>query len=232
MNVKRLRLGNGLTLLCEEMHEAPVIALQAWVHVGSADETDEIAGIAHVHEHMLFKGTARRGVGEIARSVEASGGEINAWTSFDQTVYHVVLASEELDTGVSILADALQNSAFDASELEREIEVVLEEIKRSEDNPSRRVANELFKQAFRVHPYRRPVIGSVDSLRALTRDRILQFFGERYRPDTVTLVAVGHFATNELVRCVERHFGGWRASVPNNAAPTAWRSDRTHGRSQ
>src|SRR5688500_4823943 len=106
------------------MRAAPVVAIQAWVNVGSADESEEIAGIAHVHEHMLFKGTAKRGSGEIARTVEAAGGEINAWTSYDQTVYHVVLAATEAATGLDILSDALRRSAFDAGELAREIEVI------------------------------------------------------------------------------------------------------------
>jgi zinc protease len=209
VTTRRTRLQNGLTLLSEEIHDAPVVALQAWVHVGSADETDEIAGIAHVHEHMLFKGTTRRGVGEIARTVEASGGEINAWTSFDQTVYHLVLATEELETGLDILADALQNSSFDAEELEREVEVVVEEIRRADDSPSRRMAKALFALAYEKHPYRRPVIGTETAIRNLTRERILSFFHENYRPDQVTLVVVGDFDGEDLDALVERAFGGW-----------------------
>src|SRR5262249_51708932 len=89
----KLELANGMTVILLENHAAPVVAFQAWVNVGSTDETPELAGMAHVHEHMLFKGTKKRGVGEIAREVEGSGGDINAWTSFDQTVYHLVLAS-------------------------------------------------------------------------------------------------------------------------------------------
>jgi len=125
----RIRLENGLTVLLYESHAAPVVAFQAWVGVGSADEAAEEAGIAHVFEHMLFKGTDRRGVGQIAQEIEAAGGEINAWTSFDQTVYHLVLASRYFDTGLDILADAVQHSSFDPGELERELKVVLEEIK-------------------------------------------------------------------------------------------------------
>jgi zinc protease len=221
VTVTRIRLDNGLTILCEELHAAPVVAMQAWVHVGSADESDEIAGIAHVHEHMLFKGTSRRGVGEIARSVEGSGGEINAWTSFDQTVYHLVLESHELETGLDILADALSSSTFDAGELRREIEVVVEEIKRADDNPSRRVANALFALAFREHPYRRPVIGTTEAIRALTRERILDFYGRHYRPSAITLVLVGDFVTDEAVAEVRRAFGHWRVAtgVPAAARP-------------
>src|SRR5213595_1150245 len=117
----KFRLDNGLEVVLEENHAAPVVAFQAWVKVGSADEPPELAGIAHVFEHMLFKGTARRGVGQIAQEVEAAGGEINAWTSFDQTVYHLVLASQYFDTGLDILADALFQSSFDPDELQREL---------------------------------------------------------------------------------------------------------------
>ena len=118
-DVHRYRLDNGLTVLMAPNRAAPVVALQAWVGVGAADERRGSIGVAHVFEHMLFKGTERRGVGEIAQDVEAAGGEINAWTTFNQTVYHVVLASRYFDTGLDVLADALQNSAFDAGELER-----------------------------------------------------------------------------------------------------------------
>ena len=99
----RFRLSNGLTVVLEESHVAPVAAFQLWVKVGSADENPEEVGLAHLHEHMLFKGTARRGPGAIARSVEAHGGEINAWTSFDQTVYHVVMARRHARAGLDVL---------------------------------------------------------------------------------------------------------------------------------
>ncbi len=110
----RYVFSNGLTVLLEESHAAPVAAIQAWVGVGSADETEDEAGLAHLHEHMLFKGTERRGPGVIAREVEARGGEINAWTSYDETVYHLVLASEFLGDGLDILSDSLRASTFDA----------------------------------------------------------------------------------------------------------------------
>src|SRR5256885_1950202 len=99
----RTRLPSGLTIIAEENHAAPVAALQIWVRVGSADEGPGEAGLAHLHEHMLFKGTGRRGPGAIAREIEGAGGEINAWTSFDQTVYHVVIASRFLEQGQALI---------------------------------------------------------------------------------------------------------------------------------
>ena len=186
----RTSLDNGLTVLLFESHAAPVVAFQAWVGVGSADETPEVAGIAHVFEHMLFKGTKRRGVGQIAQEIEAAGGDINAWTSFDQTVYHLVLASRYFDTGLDILADAVQSSSFDPHELERELKVVLEEIKQGEDAPSRVVTQALFSNAYAKHPYRRPVIGNEGTVRKLTREKLLDFFARWYVPSNITLVVV------------------------------------------
>src|SRR6476660_908168 len=154
----RYQLENGLTVVFEPQRTAKVAAFQVWVDVGSADERPDQAGIAHLHEHMLFKGTSRRAPGEIARDVEAHGGEINAWTSFDQTVYHIVIASQFARMGLDILGDAVRHSAFDPEELAREIEVVCEEIKRSQDTPSRRASRELFATAYAQHPYRLPVI--------------------------------------------------------------------------
>ena len=150
--VTQFVLSNGLRVLIEPLHHAPVVALQAWVVAGGADEADEVLGVAHLHEHMLFKGTRRRQVGEIAREVEAAGGEINAWTSFDETVYHLTLGAAQMPLGIDILADVLRHSAFDAGELARESEVVLEEIRRAQDSAGRRLSNAVFAQAFSAHP--------------------------------------------------------------------------------
>lgn len=210
----RFRLENGLTVLLEENHAAPVVAFQAWVNVGSADEGPGEEGIAHVFEHMLFKGTATRGVGQIAQEVEASGGDINAWTSFDQTVYHLVLASRYFDIGLDILADAVQRSSFDPTELERELKVVLEEIKQGEDNPSRVATQALFATAFSRHPYRRPVIGWERTVKKLSRDKLLEFFHRFYVPPNLTLVVVGDFDTASALPKIQKAWGSWRPATP------------------
>ena len=209
MTVTLKKLPNGLTILTEESPKVPVVAIQAWVRVGAADETPQIAGVAHLHEHMLFKGTHRRGVGEIARTVEASGGEINAWTSFDQTVYHVVMAAAQSRLGFDILSDALRHSSFDPDELAREIEVVIEEIQRAEDSPERRISNATFALAYQNHRYRYPVLGTRETVRGMTREGILGFYAKHYRPDQITLVAVGDFETEDIHSQVEDYFGDW-----------------------
>jgi zinc protease len=202
----RHALPNGLTLLVEENHAAPVVAIQVWMRVGSADERPDEAGLAHLHEHMLFKGTARRGPGEIARTIESCGGEINAWTSFDQTVYHVVLASRFFAEGMDVLADAVTSAAFDRDELQREIEVVCEEIRRSQDSPTRKLSRELFALAFSRHPYGKPVIGTEESVRGFTREGILAFYRRWYRPENAVVIVVGDIREAEAVALAEKLF--------------------------
>ncbi|HZX36341.1 MAG TPA: insulinase family protein, partial [Thermodesulfobacteriota bacterium] len=114
--ITRTVLDNGLTVVMEEDRSAPVVALQMWVRVGSADEKEGEYGLAHVFEHMLFKGTAKRGVGRIASETEAAGGNINAYTSFDTTVYHITLPSRNFGIALDIMSDAIQNSSFDPDE--------------------------------------------------------------------------------------------------------------------
>ena len=192
-------LDNGLKLIVQENHASRVASIQVWVRVGSADELPDEAGLAHVHEHMLFKGTETRPVGSIATEIESAGGNINAFTSFDQTVYHVTMASQEFETGLDVLADAVQHSSFQADELEKELEVVLEEVRRGNDMPGRVAFQNLFKTAFTEHPYSRPVIGYVDTVKSFTREKILNFYRKWYRPDNMCLVVVGDVETDHVV---------------------------------
>ena len=209
--VTRTVLANGLTVLIEPIHHAPVVALQGWVHVGGADEDkNHEAGLAHLHEHMLFKGTKKRAVGEVARCVEAAGGEINAWTSFDETVYHMVLGNGACDLGLDLLADVLRHSTFDADELSKEIEVVLEEIRRAEDSPARRHMMAMFRTAFTAHPYRYPVLGTAQSVADTTQARMLAFFHGHYRPDNTTLIVTGDVTVDAVLPRIEHYFGDWR----------------------
>jgi zinc protease len=217
----RHRLTNGLTLVHEPLHTARVVAFQIWVQVGSADEGPEEAGLAHLHEHMLFKGTARRGPGEVARDIESRGGEVNAWTSFDHTVYHVVMASDFAREGLDVLADAVRAPAFDAEELAREVEVVVEEIKRADDTPARRASRDLFSTSYTSHPYRLPVLGTQQSVRSVTRERIRDFYLRHYLPSSMVLVAVGDVQEGPLLGWAEALLGGdWgRPAAPRGVRP-------------
>ncbi len=199
-------LENGLRVAIQEDHFAPVVAIQIWVKAGSADETPDVAGAAHVHEHMLFKGTQSRPVGAIATEIESSGGSINAFTTADHTVYHIVLASRHFSDGLDILTDAIQNSTFDPHELDKELQVVMEEWKRGEDSPTTRAATELFEVAYKQHPYGRPVIGYRATIEALNRERVVHFYQRWYHPNNMTVVIVGNVDRERARQEVQRLF--------------------------
>jgi zinc protease len=205
-------MDNGLKVILEENNAAPAVALQIWVKIGGADESDEEAGICHFIEHMLFKGTEKRKVREAAREIESLGGSIGAYTSYDQTVYHVTLASRYAETGLDILSDAIQHSIFDPFELEREREVILEEIRRGQDDPSRKLFQQTMAIAYQRHPYRRPIIGYPNTIRSIQRDRMVTFFRKWYTPNRMVLIAVGDFDSKEMERSVRSAFKGFKPS--------------------
>jgi zinc protease len=192
-------LPNGLTVILQESHAAPVVTVQFWVKVGSAREEPEIAGITHFIEHLIFKGTAKRKVGEIAREIEGVGGEINAYTSYDQTVYHVVLASRYLDLALETLSDAVFNPSFDAAEVDKERLVVLEEIKRGQDDPGSELTKLLYAKAFTKHPYGRPVIGYKEIIEKVSRQDIVKYHKKWYYPNNMALVVAGDFEKEKLM---------------------------------
>jgi zinc protease len=219
----RSTLKNGLEVLVVEDHSAPVVALMVWVRVGSADERPDQAGMAHVFEHMLFKGTERRGVGEIASTVEASGGNINAFTSFDMTAYYITMASRDVSTGIDVLADAIQHSSFDPVELKREVQVVIEELRRSNDSPGRALSEEIFDLAYAAHPYRLPVIGTEESVLSFTRESLLEFFDHWYVPNNMTFVVVGDVNPDATIAQISEAFADakpdWDLEHPRPTEP-------------
>ena len=208
------RFDNGLTLHIASGHPAPVVAVQAWVGVGSADETPPLAGVAHVVEHMLFKGSSDYGLGELTRAIERGGGEINAWTAFDHTVYHAILGRDHTEGAIDAIGDALLAPRVDPEELAREREVILEEIRQGADDPARSVAQSLFATAFVSHPYRRPVIGTADSVRRLGERQLVEFFRSYYVADNLTLVVAGDVNPDHVRRQVERRFRAMPAGRP------------------
>ena len=209
---RQFTMNNGLKVILEENKTSPVVSLQIWVKVGSADEKDEEAGLCHFLEHMLFKGTEKRKVREAAREIESLGGTINAYTSFDQTVYHITMASRYAETGLDILSDAIQHSTLDSTELEREREVILEEIRRGEDDPSKRLFKQTLATLYHQHPYRRPVIGYEKTIRAIQRAEMVSFFKKWYVPNRMVLIVVGDFNINEMEGKVRNAFKEFKPS--------------------
>jgi zinc protease len=215
-----LTLSNGLRVILEENHVSPVVAMQAWVGAGAADDPPELAGIAHLFEHTLFKSTKRRGAGRIAHEIDAVGGSIDAWTTPDETAYQLVLAPQYLDAGVDVLADALTNATFDPIELERERKTVLSELREGEASPERAAAQLLFHAAFKVHPYGRSVLGTEPTVAALTRDQLLAAYQRIYVGKNLTLVMVGDFEGAALAAKIKQAFSALRKGEAMSARPT------------
>lgn len=211
--VHRTVLANGLTVLIHEDHSAPVAAVVTHVKAGYFDETDDIVGIAHVLEHMFFKGTPTRGVGEIARQTKASGGYLNASTIYDHTSYYAVLPIDGFEAGLAIQADAYANSLIDAGELRRELEVIIEEARRKEDNPGAVTTETLYELLHDRHRIRRWRIGREAPLRALRRDQLVAFYRNFYRPSNTILVVSGDVNPDSLLPRI----AAWYGALPDGA---------------
>jgi zinc protease len=204
-------LTNGLTLLVQRDSSAPVVAVVTHVRAGYFDEPDEWVGISHVLEHMFFKGTARRGPGEIARDTQLLGGYLNAATIYDKTVYFTVLPSSRdgLSQALDVQADALMHTALDADELARELEVIIQEAKRKLDTPPAVTRETLYELLFSTHRMRRWRIGTEGSLRKLTRADLASYYGSRYTPDRVIVGIVGDLDPNAALAMASEVYGGW-----------------------
>ena len=219
-NVNKYILPNGLTVLLETVNAAPVISFNIGVKVGSVWEADHEAGLSHLLEHMVFKGTKTYGAGEIAVKVEASGGELNAYTSFDQTVYFINLGARHWKTGLNLIKEMALDALIDPVELEREKEVVVEEIRRGKDSPHNQLSEMLFSTAFKKHPYGRPIIGFEKTVRGFPRDKVWDFYRRWYVPNNMVLGICGDFNEVEMKAEVERLFGGY-ANRPITRHPIA-----------
>ncbi|QJR34216.1 M16 family metallopeptidase [Gemmatimonas groenlandica] len=207
-------LPNGLTLLVRRDPSAPVVAIVTHVKVGYFDEADDVVGIAHVLEHMFFKGTPTRGVGQIARETKANGGYLNAHTIYDHTTYYTVLPSSSFVQGLEIQFDAYARSIIDAEELARELEVIIEETKRKRDTASAMAIETLYATLFDKHRIRRWRMGDEPELRALTREQLMSFYKRWYRPDNTVLSIVGDVDIDEVRREVASRHGQLDNSTP------------------
>lgn len=207
-SVERYTLPNGLTVLLKPDHAAPVSSVQVWVKTGSIHEGAHLgAGLSHYLEHMLFKGTERRAGREISATVQAHGGYINAYTTFDRTVYYIDVPGDHTAVAIDLLADAVLHSTLPAEEVTKEKDVILREIDMCLDDPDQRLSQALFETAFRTHPYREPIIGHREVFAANTRDDLLAYYRARYVPNNLVLVIVGDFDPAATRAAIAEHFG-------------------------
>jgi zinc protease len=222
-------LPNGLTIITLEDHSAPVTSVQVWAKTGSIHEGNKMgAGLSHILEHMLFKGTEKRGVADIAKQVEAHGGYINAYTTWDRTVYHIDIPSDGGKPGTSsgtemavdILADAMMNSTLPPHDYLLEQKVILREMAMGRDNPDRQAFELLLSTAYSSHPSRHPVIGYEDVYRALTREDVMAYYKEKYVPNNLVMVVVGDIQASIVREQMEKLMGAWqRKALPPTYIP-------------
>lgn len=201
------KLANGLTVLVKEDDRFPLVSLRLYVRAGSAYETPDEAGISHMLEHMVFKGTKLRPKGRVAADIEGAGGYLNAATSFDYTVYLTDMTREHWKTGLDVLKDMAFHPSLDPEELESEKDVVVAELKRGEDNPGQRLFRMTQQNALRDTPYYDPIIGYENTIRALTSERIRAYIDRLYQPQSMLLVVCGDVKAGEVMAEAQRLFG-------------------------
>ena len=213
-SLKRV-LDNGLTVLVTEIPSSPVVSVYALVKTGSATEGRFLgAGISHFLEHMLFKGTHGRQVGEIAGRVQAVGGTINAATGMDYTIYTITVPYGSFDVALDILSDMLANASMDAEEVERERNVIFSEMRMRNDDPDTRISELAFKNVYMRHPYRHPIIGYGELLAEVTRDDLVGYYRERYAPNNTVLSVAGKVDKNEALSKVTAAFKDFKRGHP------------------
>ena len=235
-SLKRVVLDNGMILLVKEDNSAPVVSVQIWIGTGSIHEGDNLgAGLSHYVEHMIFKGTPTRKVGDITREISDAGGRINAYTTFDRVVMFTDMPSEHWKVGVDVLSDAVMNSTFPEEEWQREKEVINNEIVMGRDDPARVMQKLAARTAYRVHPFRVPIIGYEEVLKRIDREDLISFFKEHYVPNNMITVVVGDVNAGEVIDRLSKTYKGWERQslskpvLPEEPPQIARRSGRVTG---
>jgi len=224
------RLENGLEIIVREDRSAPVVSAQAWCRAGSIDEGAWMgAGLSHVLEHMLFKGTSTRGAGRIDQEVQAAGGYMNAYTSFDRTVYWISVPNTGATVAIDILCDIFQNATLPAEELVKELDVIRREMAMGNDDPSRRASRGLFETAYKVSPYRYPIIGLPDIFNRVTREDLVSYYTQKYAPNNCFFVVVGDIRPEAAVAQIREAFATPSPRNPSKRHPAKlWKRLRSN----
>lgn len=200
-------LDNGLNVFIKEQRATPVVAINFWVKVGSVNEEPGQEGYAHLIEHMMFKGTSAFPYGVLDNEVKQMGAKQNAFTANDYTCYYLVGASQYFERMFELESDAVLNSVFNEQELAKEVQVVIEELRMSLDDPGNRIIQLIMDKAFQVHPYKHPIVGYLQNLEQVTRDKIYSFYKRFYVPSNMWVVIVGDVETDKALEIVRKYMG-------------------------
>ncbi|MGH6969141.1 MAG: M16 family metallopeptidase, partial [Stellaceae bacterium] len=206
MSIRVSRLANGMRVVTDTMASVETVSLGVWVDVGTRHEPKAINGVAHLLEHMAFKGTTQRSALDIAAEIEAVGGHLNAYTSREHTAYYAKVMKADVPLAIDILADILQHSTFEPAELERERTVILQEIGQAQDTPEDIIYDYLQEQAFPDQPMGRPVLGRASIIRAIGRDEVAGYLTRNYAAAGMVLAAAGNCDHDAVAALAERAF--------------------------
>jgi predicted Zn-dependent peptidase len=217
--IRQTRLDNGIRVVTERMPDSYSVSTGFWVDAGSRDEAPELGGASHFLEHLLFKGSDTRSAQDIAESIEAVGGDMNAFTTKEYTAFYTRLLDDDLELGLDILSDIMWAPAFRPDEVEAERQVILEEILMHEDEPADLVHDVFTEALFPSHPLGREVLGAKSTITSMTRDAIREYFGSHYRPPAMVVAAAGNLEHEAVVEGIERRFRGPAGDRPARSAP-------------
>lgn len=207
---KKTELPNGVRIITEEIEYVRSAAFGIWVGAGSRDEREGYEGISHFIEHMFFKGTKERSARDIAESLEAVGGQLNAFTTKEYTCYYAKVLDEDLDLAIDVLSDMFFNSLYDDKEIEKEKKVVIEEIKMYDDSPDELIHDVFSEQVWNDNPLGKPILGTEESISSITRDKVLHFLSEHYAPDNLVIAVAGKIKHDEIVAKLTEQFGTFK----------------------
>ncbi|MCC9620722.1 insulinase family protein [Thalassospira sp. MA62] len=219
MTVELTRLDNGMIVATDRLDHVQSVAMGAWVEVGARNETPDINGISHMLEHMAFKGTRRRSALQISEEIESVGGQMNAYTSRENTAYYCKVLEEDQELAVDVIADILQHSTLDATELERERQVILQEIGQANDTPDDIVFDYFQETALPNQALGRSILGSPENVSSLTRDHLFDFMSRRYSPKNMVFSASGKVEHQRMVDMVAEKFDSLPAHEDHDMEP-------------
>jgi predicted Zn-dependent peptidase len=230
MTAELTRLANGVTVAIDRMADAQSASIGLYAAVGSRSEPERLGGLAHLVEHMVFKGAGGRDARGIAEAIEDVGGSLNAWTARDQTVFHARTMPPDVGLALELIASLVRNPRLDAEELEREKLVILSELGECLDAPDDLIHDRLFEAAFGAQPIARPVLGTEPTIRAARREDCVAWLGDQYRPDRLVIAAAGNVDPGHILLLAEALFGdlpaGEAPPIPSAAFEGGARRDR------
>lgn len=219
-------LSNGIRILSEEISHVRSAVIGVWINAGSRYETDDNSGVSHFIEHMMFKGTKRRTAKDIAEELDAVGGNLNAFTTKEYTCYYAKVLDEHFDLAMDLLSDMLFESMFSQDDLEREKNIIIEEIKMCEDTPDELVHDIFTKAIWQNHPLGRPVIGSSKTVQALNRDDLLNYYEKHYTADNIIITVTGNIKHEVVIEKVESVFRNVKTNkIKHSTLPPVVKSD-------